>query len=159
MKRMSLVVLVAFMVVSLVGGLMRAGETWAEETTVSIPDTPAASSCTGPNLLNNPDFEGEYTTYIMPPPGHADCQTWDSSEPNQFCTRAQMPTGWAPFWRDDPRPETWINIMPEYRDSTSDQVNPDRVLSGDRSLHYFSFWSTHEGGVYQQVTAVPGGLY
>jgi hypothetical protein len=70
-----------------------------------------------------------------------------------------MPAGWVPFWRDEPRPEGWINIMPEYTDSTPDQVNPDRVLSGDRSLHYFSFWSTHEGGAYQRVTAVPGGQY
>ena len=156
MKRISLVVLLVLVVVSLVGGLVWAGEA---HTAVSIPNSQTANSCTGPNLLNNPDFEGEYSTYIMPPPGHSDCQTWDPSEPNQYCTRAQMPAGWIPYWRDDPRPESWINIMPEYTDSTPDQVNPDRVLSGSRSLHYFSFWSTHEGGAYQQVTAVPGGLY
>lgn len=159
MKRISLVVLVVLGVVSLVGGLVQVGDTWAEKMAVATPDSPSVNSCTGSNLLDNPDFEGEYTTYIMPPPGHPDCQTWDPAEPNQYCTRAQMPTGWAPYWRDDPRPETWINIMPEYTDSTPDQVNPDRVLSGSRSLHYFSFWSTHEGGAYQQVTAVPGGLY
>jgi hypothetical protein len=159
MKRTSLIVLIVFIVMSFIGGLVQAGEKMAAATAVAPPHAPAASSCTGANLLNNPDFEGEYTTYIMPPPGHPDCQTWDSSQPNQYCTRAQMPSGWAPFWRDDPRPETWINIMPEYTDSTPDQVNPDRVLSGDRSMHYFSFYSTHEGGSYQQVTAVPGGLY
>lgn len=159
MKRIGLIVLVVLVAVSLVGGLVRAGETWGGETAVSPPDNVSTNNCTGPNLLHNPDFEGVYTTYIMPPPGHPDCQTWDQNEPNQTCTRAQMPAGWTPYWRDEPRPETWINIMPEYTDSTPDQVNPDRVFSGDRSLHYFSFWSTHEGGAYQQVTAVPGGLY
>ncbi|MEJ2748091.1 MAG: hypothetical protein P8183_09320 [Anaerolineae bacterium] len=159
MKRVSLVVLVVLAALSLVGGLVQAGEMWEGETAVTHPSAPSTTSCTGLNLLNNPDFEGEYTTYIMPPPGHPDCQTWDPSMPNQTCERAQMPAGWAPYWRDNPRPETWINIMPEYTASTPDQVNPDRVLSGDRSLHYFSFFSTHEGGAYQQVTAVPGGLY
>ncbi|MCB9419721.1 MAG: hypothetical protein H6667_07950 [Ardenticatenaceae bacterium] len=153
MKRVSLVIVVMLVVMSLVSGVVQVSGTWAEETAPSQP------GCLGTNLLTNPDFEGEYTTYIMPPPGHPDCQTWDPLMPNQTCERAQMPAGWAPYWRDDPRPETWINIMPEYTASTPDQVNPDRVMSGDRSLHYFSFWSTHEGGAYQQVTAVPGGLY
>lgn len=159
MKRVSLILLVVLAAFSLVGGLMRVGGAWARETAVTPTPTTTTTSCIGPDLLNNPDFEGEYTTYIMPPPGHPDCQTWDPLQPNQTCERAQMPAGWAPYWRDDPRPERWINIMPEYTDSTTDQVNPDRVLSGERSLHYFSFWSTHEGGAYQQVTAVPGGLY
>ncbi len=159
MKRTRLVILIVFVVMGLIVGLVQAGEKMGAATAVFPPNAPTASSCTGDNLLSNPDFEDEYTTYLMPPPGHSDCQTWDSAQPNQYCTRAQMPSGWAPFWRDDPRPETWINIMPEYTDSTPDQVNPDRVLSGDRSLHYFSFYSTHEGGAYQQATAVPGGLY
>jgi hypothetical protein len=33
------------------------------------------------------------------------------------------------------------------------------VRSGAHGQHYFSFYSSHEGGVYQQVTAVPGGHY
>ncbi len=153
MKRVSLILFVFLGTLGLVGLLGRVGA--AARTAVPT----AVTNCTGTNLLTNPGFEGPYSTYNMPPPGHPDCQTWDPAEPNQVCERAQMPDGWAPYWRDAPRPETWINIMPEYTQSTPDQVNPDRVRSGGKSLHYFSFFSTHEGGAYQQAAAVPGGRY
>lgn len=104
------------------------------------------------NLLLNPDFEGPYSSYIYPDPGHPDCG-------GTVCERAQMPDGWHPRWRDTPRPEPWINIMPEYTQSTPDQVNPDRVRSGQKSLHYFSFWSTHETAVYQQLPVTTGRVY
>ncbi|MCB8989746.1 MAG: hypothetical protein H6664_00365 [Ardenticatenaceae bacterium] len=110
--------------------------------------------CTGTNLLQNPGFEGEYTAYQYPPPGHPDCQTWYPDQPNQYCERAQMPAEWHPRWLPDGT-ELYI-IMPEYTASTPDQVNPDRVRSGEKSLHYWSFWSRHESAVHQQVTAVPG---
>ncbi len=115
------------------------------------------NTCTGANLLQNSGFEGAYTAYQFPPPGHPDCQTWDPNEPNQYCERAQMPAGWHPRWLPDGT-EEWI-IMPEYTASTPDQVNPDRVRSGEKSLHYWSFWSRHESAVHQQVTAVPGATY
>ncbi|MCP4428003.1 MAG: hypothetical protein GY803_26250 [Chloroflexi bacterium] len=156
MKRMSVVLMIVFGVAGLMGGLAQIGAAGVGETAVTAA---AASSCAGDNLLTNPGFEGTYSAYNMPPPGHPDCQTWNPGEPNQVCERAQMPDGWHPYWRDNPRPETWINIMPEYTQSTPDQVNPDRVRSGEKSLHYFSFYSTHEGGAYQQITAVPGGNY
>lgn len=125
---------------------------------INLPASPANSTvCTGENLLQNPGFEGEYTTYQFPPPGHPDCQTWDPNEPNQTCERAQMPAGWHPRWLPDGT-EEWI-IMPEYTASTPDQVNPDRVRSGEKSLHYWSFWQRHESAVHQQVTAVPGATY
>ncbi len=125
-----------------------------------IATQPAARQtavCQGTNLLQNPGFEGPYTTYQFPPPGHPDCQTWDPEEPNQYCERAQMPVGWHPRWLPDGA-EEWI-IMPEYTASTPDQVNPDRVRSGEKSLHYWSFWTRHESAVHQQVTAVPGVTY
>lgn len=129
-----------------------AGVTAANVVTTTV-------TCTGTNLLENPGFEGEYTAYQYPPPGHPDCQTWNENEPNQHCERANMPAGWAPRWRDVPRDETWMNIMPEYTASTPDQVNPDRVRSGEKSLHYFSFYSTHETAVHQQIAVEPGRLY
>jgi len=126
----------------------------------AVPHTPTADPstiCTGTNLLRNPGFEGEYTAYHYPPPGHPDCQTWDPNEPNQYCERANMPAGWHPRWLPDGT-EEWI-IMPEYTASTTDQVNPDRVRSGEKSLHYWSFWLRHESAVHQQVTAVPGETF
>jgi len=118
--------------------------------------TPLA--CTGENLLVNPSFEGQYTAYILPPPGHPDCQTLNPNEPNQYCSRIQMPAGWHPFWRDSPRDNPTMNILPEYKPGELWET-PPRVHNGERSQHYFSFYSTHEAGVYQQITAVPGGQY
>jgi hypothetical protein len=71
-----------------------------------------------------------------------------------------MPAGWHPRWHQDgpPPPDDWI-IMPEFLPSTTDQVNPDRVLSGEKSLHYFSFWSQHEAAVFQQIAVEPGITY
>lgn len=124
-----------------------------------VPVSPEiVDACTGVNLLSNPSFEGDYTAYILPPPGHPDCQTVDPNEPNQFCRRIQMPTDWHPFWRDNPRDDPTMNILPEYKPGELWET-PPRVNSGERSQHYFSFYSTHEAGMYQQVTAVPGGQY
>lgn len=132
----------------------------ASETAVSPTTTYSASSevCTGTNLLENGSFEGAYNVYEMDPPGHPDCQTWDVNEPNQYCERVKMPSDWHPWWRDTPRPEGWSNIQPEYVPSLPHEI-PPRVRSGEKSQHYFSFWSTHEAGMFQQVAAIPNGRY
>ena len=123
------------------------------ETAVSSADV-----CTGENLLTNPSFEGEYDVYVMDAPGHPDCQTWNDDEPSQYCERVKTADGWHPWWRDTPRSENWMNIQPEYVPSLPHE-QPPRVLSGEKSQHYFSFWSTHEAGMYQQVAAVENGRY
>ncbi|MCA9897515.1 MAG: hypothetical protein H6654_16805 [Ardenticatenaceae bacterium] len=117
-----------------------------------------AEVCTGTNLLTNPSFEGEYPVYVMPAPGHPDCQTWFADQPNQYCERVKLADEWHPYWLDTPRTENWMNIQPEYVPSLPHE-QPPRVRSGDKSQHYFSFWSTHEGGLMQQVSAVANGRY
>lgn len=156
MKRPWLLLLIVFCVVGLLAGTMglRQRPLLADAPPLILP---ATAVCQGENLLQNPGFEGAYTAYQFPPPGHPDCQTWDPNEPNQYCERAHMPAGWHPRWLPDGT-EEWI-IMPEYTASTADQVNPDRVRSGEKSLHYWSFWTRHESAVHQQVTAVPGATY
>jgi hypothetical protein len=114
--------------------------------------------CSGTNLLENPSFEGDYPVYIMAPPGHPDCQTWSPDEPNQYCERVKLADSWHPYWLDTPRNEPWDNIQPEYVPSFPAEI-PSRVRSGEKSQHYFSFWSTHEAGVYQQVEVIPNGEY
>ena len=125
-----------------------------QQTVTAVPD----EVCTGTNLIDNASFEGEYEPYVMPAPGHPDCQTWDLNEPNQYCERVKLATNWHPYWRNSPRTVGWENIQPEYVPSLPHEI-PPRVHSGDKSQHYFSFWSTHEAGFYQQQTAVPGGTY
>lgn len=129
-----------------------------QEVTAAAPETASGDVCVGENVLLNGSFEGDYQPYVMAAPGHPDCQTWDPARPNQYCERVKLPPGWHPWWRSSPRTESWMHIQPEYVPSLPHE-QPPRVRSGQKSQHYFSFWSTHEGGVYQQVTAVPGGDY
>lgn len=114
--------------------------------------TPAAQ-CSGSNLLGNPSFEGEYTAWV-PPGGHPDC-------PWGICGTAQMAAGWTPYWRSHtPGDEGWRYRMPEYKPALSIFTDPPRVRSGERAQQWFTFWSTHEAGVYQRVYNVtPGATY
>lgn len=156
--------------VAIIGSVVWAFEmktaVFAQQSTHPTNETMAAERetavsqevCTGTNLIENPSFEGDYEPYVMPAPGHDDCQTWNDSEPNQYCERVKLATDWHPFWRDTPRTENWENIQPEYVPSLPHE-QPPRVRTGEKSQHYFSFWSTHEAGIYQQETAVVGGTY
>lgn len=114
--------------------------------------------CVGTNLLANPSFEGSYPVYVMAAPGHPDCQTWFDDQPNQYCERVKLAEDWHPYWLNTPRTEGWMNIQPEYVPSLPHE-QPPRVRSGAKSQHYFSFWSTHEGGLMQQVSALANGRY
>ncbi len=114
--------------------------------------------CAGTNLIANASFEGNYPVYVMAAPGHPDCQTWFDDQPNQYCERVKLADDWHPYWLNTPRTEGWMNIQPEYVPSLPHE-QPPRVRSGEKSQHYFSFWSTHEGGMMQQVSAVANGRY
>ncbi len=93
------------------------------------------------NLLSNPSFEGQYSSY-KPETAleQADC-------PLGVCTTAQVPSGWKPWWSKE-RP---TDVNPEYKPAESG-VAGSRVRSGDRAAQYFSFWSTHKAGLRQTVT-------
>jgi len=112
----------------------------------------ADDECSGLNLLHNPSFEGEYGAWT-PPNGHPDC-------PWGICMSAQMADGWTPFWRShNPDDPPHIYRMPEWKAATDNFTNPDRVRSGARAQQYFSFYSTHDAGIYQQVTGITPGDY
>ena len=114
--------------------------------------------CGGENLLYNPSFEGEYTTYDPNPrPAWVDANClWGP------CRTAQMAAGWEPFWqvRQKGVEEGWQHNMPEYKPATSDLVDPPRVRSGERAQQWFTFYSTHNAGIMQRVTGLtPGRNY
>lgn len=95
----------------------------------------------GENLLSNPGFEGQYSSYVPESPGEqADC-------PVGVCTTAQTPSGWKPWWVKE-RP---TDVNPEFKPAERN-VGGNRVRSGDRAAQYFSFWSTHKAGLRQTVT-------
>lgn len=140
----------AWLLVSGVVAVLAAGSPAATE-----PRNPAGGACNPgdeTNLITNPSFEGEYSAYI-PPDGHPDC-------PFGICQTAQMAPGWTPWWRshDDADPP-WIIRMPEWKPADPQFSNPPRVRTGDAAQQYFTFFSTHEAGFYQQVTVTSGTEY
>ncbi len=93
------------------------------------------------NLLQNPGFEGDYFP-------------WGG------INEVQVAHGWTPWWRDrtenDP-PATYFR--PEYKRADV-YVYDYRVRSGTAAQQWFTFHSTHEAGMYQQVMNVePGKRY
>lgn len=116
------------------------------EVTEGCPDT------NSPNLLANPSFEGEYGAYV-PPDGHPDC-------PYGICNTAQMASGWTPWWRShNPADPDWIIRMPEWKPADPELANPPRVRTGEAAQQYFTFFSTHEAGFYQQAAVTVGATY
>ncbi len=104
---------------------------------VSILGLPAqASPPTQANLLENPGFEDPYAPY-------------------QGDSTRLVAHGWTP-WHVPQREgdEGFRNLKPEYQPASAS--NPDRILEGSNAQEYFSFFATHTGGVYQQVS-VPAG--
>lgn len=88
------------------------------------------------NLLTNSGFEGSFTTS----PG---------DQPRQI---AQGWTAWhVPATDEMP---SFQNASPKYQ-----PVSPDssRIRTGSNAQLYFSFFETHEGGIYQQVSNVTNG--
>ncbi len=67
---------------------------------------------------------------------------------------------WTPWWRtrtDDDPPATYFT--PEYKKADG-YIYPNRVHSGTAAQQWFTFYSTHQAGMYQQVSGVtPGASY
>lgn len=90
----------------------------------------------GSNFLTNGGFEGAFTTL-------------SGDQPRQV---AENWTPWhIPATEDMP---SFQNASPKYQ-----PVAPDasRVRTGSNSQLYFSFFETHQGGIYQQVSNVTNG--
>lgn len=102
------------------------------------------------NLLQNPSFEGAYSPYV-PPGGHQDC-------PSGICQTAQMADGWTPYWLSPHDTDNDDIHNPEYKPADAG-LNPPRTHDGARAQQYFTAFSTHEAGFYQQVAVTPGEVY
>jgi LysM repeat protein len=131
------------------------------------------------NLLENPGFEGDYKVRCSFPGG----KPWiavpcDGPLPSRPWQSVMMADGWSAWWQppnEDPSSpryyQTYPNYcsptapdgcvawhMPEYRDTRSGLQDPPRIRSGENSQKYFTFWSVHEGGVYQVVEKARPGM-
>lgn len=152
---------------------------------VVADDTPAPqpAEAVGPNLLSNPGLEGHYNQQCsqksdppwVPAPTPCDPSDYDYANRTLWAT-AQVPTGWAAWWRvpnanrNDPNyfnsfPDfcdankastpagclPWHN--PEFRDTMGgpQETGPARRMEGENSQKYFTFYSVHDAGLYQIV--------
>lgn len=88
------------------------------------------------NLLANPGFENPYRSVDGRPPR----QVADGWNPWHIPATANMPS--------------WQNQQPEYEPAAPDAT---RIRSGGNAQRYFSYFATHEGGVFQRVTGITPG--
>lgn len=132
----------------------------------------------GRNLLKNPGFEGDYQIQCSFPGGRpwlpVECNGVLPSMPWQT---VQMAPGWVGWWqppgKDRSEPDFYQKFpsycgsdapgdcvawhQPEFKDTRTAGQDPPRIRSGENSQKYFSFWSVHQGGVYQAVDGVRPG--
>jgi LysM repeat protein len=114
---------------------------------------PAAQAVDGPNLLINPGFENPYSRQC--------CHTEAAFPPNTPIDEVQVAFGWRAWWLE-PRypdfPPTCTGCMswhrPEWREAAP---FANRIHSGGNAQKYFTFFSTHKAGMYQQVSGVQPG--
>jgi len=65
--------------------------------------------------------------------------------------------GWHPWWQDGPFQENGYNRRPEYKPESIYRFGDRRVHSGGHAQKFFTTYSTHNAGIYQQVHNIPRG--
>lgn len=117
----------------------------------------AAPTADGPNLLQNPSFEGGFVKQC--------CRTdLPPDQPRTPIDEIQVAPGWSAWWlepgQDAAHPTTGSPAWhrPEYRSANCHfPICAPRVHSGDDAQHYFTFFSVHDAGMYQQVSGITPG--
>jgi LysM repeat protein len=117
----------------------------------------AAPAADGPNLLQNPGFEAPFNKQC--------CRTdLPADKPPTVIDEVQVAQGWSAWWlepgQDAAHPTTGSPAWhrPEWRSANCHfPICAPRVHSGDDAQHYFTFFSVHDAGVYQQVSGITPG--
>jgi LysM repeat protein len=121
---------------------------------LAIVPAQAAPAADGPNLLTNPGFEGPYNKQC--------CHTEPQYFPNTPIDEIQVANGWRGWWLEPRYPDfpptcggctSWHR--PEWRASGAPFTN--RYRSGANAQKYFTFYSVHKAGMYQQVSGLSAG--
>lgn len=103
--------------------------------TPTAPPTGTPTLDFGANLLNNPSFEGG-------------CSAFGGI--GEF----QLVDGWTPWYTEPGQGSpSWELRRPEYKCAGE---YPNRVKDGNNAQQWFTFYGTHDAGVYQQVSVTPG---
>jgi LysM repeat protein len=129
-------------------------------TGAAAEPTPAVAG----NLLANPGFEDPYHKQC--------CHTEPNFYPNSPYEEVQVAHGWSGWWREpdlDPGPTSRYPVTCDYQGVPGNCTvyhRPEwrgaapfanRIHSGVQAQKYFTFFSTHEAGMYQKVTTVRPG--
>jgi LysM repeat protein len=91
------------------------------------------------NLLTNPGFEQPFATVAGSPP-------------------RQVAQGWSP-WNNGGGQSTSENIQPWYYPASdvSNGLGIPRIRNGSDAQQYYSFFATHDGGLFQSVGGITQG--
>lgn len=118
-----------------------------------VPAVFAQPQTDGPNLLVNPSFESPYAKQC--------CQTESWFLPNTPIDEVQVAAGWRAWWLEpgDASHPTYCANCPAWHRPEWREAAPftSRIRSGANAQKYFTFYSTHQGGMYQQVSGVAPG--
>lgn len=93
------------------------------------------AQCPG-NILVNPNFEEGFS--------------------ERGAGEVKVANGWQPFWQDGPMQDEGYNHRPEYQPEDAARFGRRRVREGNWAQKMFTTFSTHHGGIYQQVNVPPG---
>ncbi len=132
----------------------------------------------GRNLLQNPGFEGDFEIQCSFPGG----KPWvavpcNGPLPSMPWQTVMVAKGWVGWWQPPSTDRSAKDFyqkfpnycgtgapaecvawhQPEFRDTRSAPQDPPRIRSGQNSQKYFSFWSVHQGGLYQVVEGIRPG--
>jgi LysM repeat protein len=125
----------------------------------AVPAAAAPAAADGPNLLQNPGFEGPFNKQC--------CHATPDFPPDQPIDEVQVAHGWRGWWLepnqdpyhpsacDTPGCTAWHR--PEFREANCGPVCANRIRSGSNAQKYFTFFSVHDGGLYQQVGGLASG--
>jgi len=118
-----------------------------------IPVQAELNFADGPNLLVNPGFESPFARQC--------CHAEPGFPPNIPIDEVQVANGWRGWWREPSFPNyppTCDNCIawhrPEWREAAPFS---NRIHSGSNAQKYFTFFSVHEAGMYQQVSGIISG--
>ncbi len=118
-----------------------------------IPVQAELNFADGPNLLANPGFESPFARQC--------CHAEPGFPPNVPIDEVQVANGWRGWWREPSFPNyppTCDNCIawhrPEWREAAPFS---NRIHSGSNAQKYFTFFSVHEAGMYQQVSGITSG--
>ncbi|MEK7788199.1 MAG: LysM peptidoglycan-binding domain-containing protein, partial [Chloroflexota bacterium] len=118
-----------------------------------IPVQAKPNFADGPNLLVNSGFESPYAKQC--------CHTASTFPPNTPIDEVQVANGWRGWWREPSFPNyppTCDNCTawhrPEWREAAPFS---NRIHGGANAQKYFTFFSVHEAGMYQQVSGITSG--